>query len=217
MFDKGKSSTFTSYNNESAPGFIGDLPEWFISGTDTLEVTNSLDLEDFPLGISRLTGGFDRSPHINILGVASNSSLLTALLEKDKIPSRSFGYWGGMNGAEAKYQMDGGLVMGGYDRAKLTGPNVTMPINNVDLCSSGFVIQIADIQMNLKNGSNPSILGEQLGSSIKACVKPDIDSINFGYDVWANFVQISGVQETKRVTGPLHYWTMNVAADSAYV
>lgn len=120
-----------------------------------------------------------------------------------------------MNGAEAKYQMDGNVVLGGYDQAKIDGPNVTIPINNIDLCLSGFVISITDIQMNLRNGSNPSILGEQRGSSIRACVAPNVDYLSVGYDIWSAFVNVSGVEETSRTTGPFHYYTMNVAASSA--
>ena len=120
-----------------------------------------------------------------------------------------------MNGPEAKYQMDGNVVLGGYDQAKMTGANVTMPINNLDLCMSGFVISITDIQMNLKNGSNPSILGEQRGSSMRACIEPNRDYMSVAYDIWAGFVNVSGVEETDRTKGPFHYWTMNVAADNA--
>ena len=179
-------------------------------------MTDKTSLTDFPVGISRITGGFDHSPHINILGLASSSSLLTALSKKEEIASRSFGYWGGLNGAEAKYQVDGNLVLGGYDQAKVNGPNVTMPITNAIVdCESGLVVPIADIEMNLRNGSNISIMGEQLGSSFKACVKPDQDSINFAHDIWANFVEVSGVKETKRTGAPLHYWTMNVEAETA--
>ena len=69
--------------------------------------------------------------------------------------------------------------------------------------------------MNLKNGTNASILGDSLGAATRACLDPGGDSMSLPVDIWNNFVNVSQSQETGRSTGPIHYWSMLVAAAGA--
>ena len=186
-----------------------------ISGTDELKVTSSLSLPNYPVGIVRVEGGSGDSRHINLLGLSINSTLLKTLKTAGNIASNAYGFFEGWVGAQTEFQMDGSVVLGGYDRAKITGSNVTLPFQYRDTCISGLIISVTDITMNLKNGSNPSILGESQGSAIQACVDPVNDYMSLDNYIWSRFVNVSGVVETGRILGPINFWTMTVLADGA--
>ncbi|KAL9125911.1 MAG: hypothetical protein Q9217_004946 [Psora testacea] len=220
LFDESTSSTFKSYNNLTAPGLApvrkSDSIGWYTSGTDALKVTFAVSLLNFPVGIIRTQGAFGAVPDTNTFGLSKSSALLNTMKSSGNIASNTFGFFVGWVGAQTKYQMDGNLILGGYDQAKITGDNVTLPIGYQNGCASGYVIAVTDITMNLKNGSNSSILGESQGSAIKACVEPDVDWISINADIWSPFVTISGVKEIGRWTGPINYQTMRVLASGAY-
>jgi hypothetical protein len=83
------------------------------------------------------------------MGLGTNSTLLNALISAKAIASRTWGYSQGWTGAEAENQVDGSLVLGGYDAAKTKGNNVTVPFSNDPHCVSNLVVTISDIKMNL--------------------------------------------------------------------
>ena len=79
------------------------------------------------------------------------------------IASKTFGIWYGLMGAEASDQMDGSLVLGGYDVAKITGGSYTDALGPpYPGCSSGILATVADINMELLNGGSISIIQEGL-------------------------------------------------------
>ena len=186
-----------------------------ISGTDTLKINPNVSLVDFPVGIYRGASSYDGSPRHNIFGLGANSTAMRAMAAAGEVASATLGFFQGWTGANIPYQMDGSLVLGGYDQAKISGPNVTLPMNYDVACDSGFLVSITDITMNLKNGSNPSIMGSSQGSAIKACVMPEVDYISISNDIWDTFLNISMNQETGRSGGPINYWTMLIAAAGA--
>ena len=160
-------------------------------GTDTLEVNSTLSLAQFPFGVNRGPGD-----HRNALGMGRNSTLLNALFSTGAISSRTYSYWAGWTGPEAQYQKDGNLILGGYDAAKISGGNITLPLtHNDEHCPEGYVVTISDIRLNLLDGSSPSILGTSAGSALRACVNPSMPVIILSENIWNSFVAESGVTQ----------------------
>ena len=216
LFDEASSSSFDSFGNLAAPGLIPnqghDAHANDVSGTDILGLSSGLNLTKFPVGVYRGNGG----PHQPSIGLAKDSYLLKALIASNRIASSTFSFFAGWIGAEAKYQMDGSLVFGGYDQAKIIGPNVTLPFQYDQDCPSGYIVTVTDITANMINGTNQS-LAMSSDFPIKACVKPDADYISLPQDMWASFVNAGAGDQTGRSTGPINQWTMLVVADTAYV
>ena len=153
----------------------------------------------------------------NALVLGRNSTLLNALFSKGAISSRIYSYLQGWTGAEASQQRDGILTLGGYDAAKVAGDNITLPFSNDEDCSSeGYIVTVNDIQMNLKNGSNISILGPSAGSAMKACIVPGYTVLSLSEDIWNAFVKVSKITAatTIRSTG-VHFWGMLINARGA--
>ncbi|KAF2761322.1 hypothetical protein EJ05DRAFT_483703 [Pseudovirgaria hyperparasitica] len=143
---------------------------------DTLLVTSNVSLDGFPLGIidQDLTG-LPQNP----LGLGRNSTLLTRLIQMRTISSRAWSFWWGLSGAEKSARMDGGLVLGGYDAAKIkNAKNHTGQITEPGDCPSGLVVAVTDILLKFPNGSMPSLLHSMPGSTnLEACLCPECSSL----------------------------------------
>ncbi len=179
-------------------------------GTDTLLVNTTLSIPDFPLGIIR-----DSTDFQNSLGLGRNSTLLNALVSTGAILSRTFSIFQGWTGAQTQHQTDGSLILGGYDSAKITGKNITQQFAVDGSCPSGLVITVTDINMNLNNGSNVSIIGESRGSAMRACIDPTFSPISLSDDIWWAFTNVTGVAEIGRSVSQINLWGMMVPANGA--
>lgn len=116
--------------------------------------------------------------------------------------------------------MDGGIVFGGYDKAKIkdVNVNVTLPISNsIDQCPSGYIVQVQGMELNLANGTTASLLAPGSGSAFQACVDLSEGSNTIDYDIWQRFVNISGSTPTGRAFGPYSFYSMLVLAAGAFV
>lgn len=184
------------------------------TGTDTLALSDQLSLEKFPFAIDH-AGAIRDLGALNQLGLGSNSSLLRNLITRGAIDSQTWSIWQGWSGAEASQQIDGNIVLGGYDEAKFIGANVTQPIQYDPNCASGLIITITDITMNLKNGSSPSISGTSLGQALRACVLPESDLVDLPYDAWGRFKDISGSTEVGPSYTKFNFYSQLVLSDGA--
>ena len=220
LFDEGTStswnaSNFSALHTASETVYDQGSDLW---GTDTLQLNTTFSLPQFPLGIFRSNAQNGRGTgNLDTLGVGRNSTLLNILSSAGTIASKTYGYFQGWTGAYPKYQTDGGLVFGGYDAAKVVGSNVTIPFAPSAACANGYVITVTDIKMNLKNGSNPSIIGQSMGSSLKACVQTDFGPITLSENIWWAFTNVTGVAEVGRSFSPFNYFGMLIPANGAYV
>ena len=189
------------------------------SGSDVIAVGANLTLLNAPVGIIKTDEGAslsnDASKHL--LGLGDNSTLMSKLQSIGASSSRTWSLYQGLNGAEAVNQVDGALTIGGYDRAKISGPNITLPLRYESKCSTGLMISVDDIKMNLKNGSSPSVLGSSAGSAFKACITPGGAGLSLSEDIWSRFVTIAGSVEAGRSTGVVNYWNMLVQSQGAWV
>ena len=114
------------------------------------------------------------------------------------------------------YQMDGSLVLGGYDAAKVTGNNITIPFSYDQNCPSHLLVTISDIKMNLKNGSNPSIIGTSADSAFKACIQPDYPVITLNMSIWRSFLGVSDAIPIDRSLG-INFFGMTISVNGSYV
>lgn len=133
---------------------------------------------------------------MNAVGLGRNSTILNALIAAKAIGSKTFGLFYGWVGADSDHQVDGNLVLGGYDAAKVTGENVTIPFTNNEACPSGLVIEISNISMPLANGSNLPIFGTSENSLMKACIEPQSTLIEISSNIYQNFFKIAGGTRT---------------------
>lgn len=187
FFDYGASATWKKASSAAAAGGAPvdsqNANDFF--GSDVFQANVSTQFKQFPLGIQRgsaLTG--------NGLGLGTNSTLLNTFKSAKIIASNSWALFWGLTGADASSQMDGSLVLGGYDGAKATGPNSTQSITMGQGCN--FFVVVTAINMNFPNGTNYNILGTSHGAALRMCVSPMYPIITIPYDLWQNFQAWAG-------------------------
>jgi hypothetical protein len=131
---------------------------WDSSWTlDDVGVGN-VTLDEFPIGMPGFDFGLQYHPQ-GALGLGQNSTLLSTLKDGGHINSRSYGFWWGEDGATSNAQMDGSIILGGYDAAKTQGSNITLDIKTPSLgCMSGMWLSITDIVMRFPNSTRSSIV-----------------------------------------------------------
>ena len=199
FFDPGSSQTWKGARNADELSLpIGSNSAMFrnIWGTDQLTFTSDHVLSDYPVSIQRVD-----VQDYNLVGLGSNSSLVSALFKAGAIASRTWSLAWGRDGVEAEHQVEGGFVLGGYDAAKSKGSSVTYPLTAAEECPSGLLVTIDDIAMNLKNGSNLSMLGANHGSALRACLRPEYSLITLPQDVFQNFISLGAGTFVGRSTG----------------
>lgn len=213
IFEKDQSSTWVEVadvkyldpgieQNYNSSGNLG--------GFDILRVNSTLSLNNISIGLP------NGELRLNTLGLGQNSTLLARLSSAGAIASKTWAYFHGLTGAEKKNQVDGSLILGGYDSAKTVGDKFTQPLQYVPSCTSGLVAIITDIKMSLQNGSVVSIIGPSRGAALQACITPDAPTVNLPLNIWDTFLEISGSNAVGRSLG-INGWGMLISADTAYV
>ena len=85
----------------------------------------------------------------NGIGFGPDSTFLNRLYDQGKIASRSWSLFWGWQGAEQENQMDGSLVLGGYDKAKMAGgAPLTAPFSDGVGCPSSLLVYLSNIVVN---------------------------------------------------------------------
>lgn len=119
-------------------------------------------------------------------------------------------------GAESQYQYDGNLVLGGYDSAKITGPNVTLATSDPKAIGGNcYRVRVSDVVMNLKNGSSMSILDSKKVDEELGCILPHFEALSLPSAMWDKFLGIPGSTYVKRSSSVLAWFGMLVEADGA--
>jgi hypothetical protein len=147
-------------------------------GTDTLHLTDSTLVSRFPFHIPRFSD--DSTVHRNNLGLGPESTLLSQLHKAGKIASRSWSLFWGLTGPTS--QMDGNLILGGYDAAKVQGAEYTQPILRNGQCAGGLIVMVTNIIMNV-NGTSTDVLDS---SPMQMCIRTDYELITIPNAVWSN-------------------------------
>jgi hypothetical protein len=183
-----------------------------VFGTDTLQLNASTSSSKFPIHVPRNRNNID----MNSLGLGRDSTILNALFNSGTIASRSWSVFGGLTGAEKAHQMDGNLVLGGYDAAKFTGDNYTEKIAANPACSTSLVATVVNMEIEAA-GQSVSLLGEQLGNAVRFCIDPAYPIITIPEEAGNVFRTYgSAVEELGRSFG-LNLFGLVYDANSVYV
>lgn len=140
--------------------------------TDELRLNANTSLRNYPIGLPNDDIGQQQAEPQAILGLGQNSTILSALKSAGQIASRSYGFFYGLTGLTTSAQLDGSLVLGGYDRAKTFGPNVTSPLTDVAQCRSQMMVTVTGISLNWPNRTNSQMFSRE-GDAFRACLIPD--------------------------------------------
>jgi len=183
-FDTGASSTWTPQAGHLAPENAATNVSTSAFGTDTIQLGQLASIPAFPIYIP--------NSHVpdwmeNSLGLGIQSTILNGLSNAGVIASRTFSLFFGLTGASKKHQMDGSLVIGGYDAAKISGENYTSRLTYISTCPTGLLTVVTDISMNFENGTSRSITSPAQGFALQMCIQPGYPLITIPSDIWANF------------------------------
>ena len=131
---------------------------------------------------------------MNEIGIGSNSTLMTALLGSGNISSRVWSYWPGSYAGDGQLQQNGGLVLGGYDAAKIKGANLTLPLSFDSGCVSGLFLSVSDMVLNFGNGHDQSLFASGKQKPFNACIIPAYGQMDIQPAIWDAFLEASGTQ-----------------------
>ncbi len=147
---------------------IKDLVSTSLGGSDTFS-PGSASLAAFPIGIAR--ENWDHGYTIlHAMGMGANSTFLNGLVQSRQIASRVWSiFWGRMWVSDS---LDGAVVLGGYDQAKVIGRNYTQPLDysNPTGCWTGMRLTISDIQVVFRNGDISTIFPPNF--ALPVCIVP---------------------------------------------
>lgn len=216
-FDASQSSTWDSTADPTNETVFSDVGTFIISyplGADTITLDSQkpLVLKDFVLKTPGMANPPDASFPMSSLGLGNNSTMLEQLFQSNQISSRSYGLWWGLDGGDEADQMDGNLVLGGYDAAKTKGSNFTGQFTTVLGCPSGLIIDVNDVRLNFPNGTQTTLLRSS-GNSINMCIKPDDSLMSFPLNVWDSFVAAAGGNFTGGSALSYKVWGMDYSVD----
>ncbi|KAI6353508.1 hypothetical protein MCOR25_008957 [Pyricularia grisea] len=160
---------------------------------DTITLNSNLSLPGFPLREATRDWGAQGYTPMHAFGLGSNSTILRALKGSAKISSLSWAFaWGRPSKtAGSKGGIDGSVVLGGYDKARIKpgAKRYTQPIaaDKPQQCPSGLVVSINDMELNFPNGTNFSIFPKSRSSAIQACVQPNLPlAVRIPYDPYVD-------------------------------
>ncbi|KAF4554766.1 Hypothetical protein D9617_3g018340 [Elsinoe fawcettii] len=140
--------------------------------TDNVRLSSNITLDQYPVGVPADDIGQQQAEPQAILGLGGNSTLLASLRKTERITSRSYGIFNGLTGVTSASQMDGSLVLGGYDRAKTSGRNITGSLGDVAVCRSQMIVTVTGMSLNWPNRTDTSVFARE-GDAFRACLIPD--------------------------------------------
>jgi hypothetical protein len=144
----------------------------------------------------------------HILGFGPDSTVLSALKTANIISSKTWSFFWGTNSPVSTVQMNGTVVLGGIDAAKILDldTNITLPLQYSGYvgCPYGTVVTITQIGLNFPNGT----VSELLHNPAQACVEPDMPLfMDMADDCYELFTQYTGTTSIGRSTG-INFWGM---------
>lgn len=178
--------------------------------SDDLHFLSNFTVNNHKIGLAN--ANFKNTPkpyNQHAIGLGLNSTLLNVLKTAGTVYSKTWSMWYGITGA-ATNQMDGSLVLGGYDKAKVKGTNASENIVATSACSSGLQVTVSEIMLNFPNGTNAGLFARgNLGNRLAFCIYPDypfLMSVPLT-PYWTNFESLTNTQTTARSFG-LNFYTM---------
>ena len=152
-------------------------------GTDVLYLSNTANITSHPIDVTK-----QANFAINALGLGSDSSILTSLMNAGTIASKTWSIFFGLHGADSDDQLDGSLVLGGYDEAKITGTNLTTQITQDTDCRTGYVVTVSSIDMGFRDGTSQTLSN----SPLQFCVDPTFALVTMPPALLRDFQDLAG-------------------------
>ncbi|CAK7235392.1 hypothetical protein SCUCBS95973_009254 [Sporothrix curviconia] len=194
--------------------------------SDALHLNDNVTISGFPLGVALNDWGEQGYFPTMGIGLGTNSTILNLLVSTGQIASRSWSFfWGrttvpdGASSSTAQ-QLDGSVVFGGYDRAKVTGTKYTQPMTATEPeCASQLVVNIADIVLNFANGSDVSIFPASSSAAMAACISPALPTLMWmpldPYFTNMMTMTDNDIYDMGRSVG-IYYWNMRYETSSQF-
>lgn len=213
-FNEANSQDFSGELSFAASGASAESQAGFnLWGQDVLWLNNaSYKTSKLPVGLYE---GRDVTTSMNDFGLGQNSTILNSLYDSGAIFSKVWSMWQGWTGANADHQIDGSLVLGGYDAARAVGANLTTPFTAGQ--GSTLIVDVTEIVMNFPNGTNITIFGSSTQPvSFQAQILPTAPLITVLDDIWTEFSRYAGgtqvalpnESDNPRSEGYTHFWSM---------
>ncbi|KAF2970996.1 hypothetical protein GQX73_g2552 [Xylaria multiplex] len=186
----------------------GDPYPSFQTYTDVFKLNDNVSIDGFAINVPLSDWKEEGYRPMMGLGLGSNSTVLSALKTGKHIASRVWSMFYGLTGADDYAQLDGILVLGGYDKAKVSGQPYTMDLQIQPNCPTGMLLTIDDMILHFPNGTSASMVTPS-GSGFSSCITPEYPGLmTLHYDPY--FVEFERITETyisDRTFG-LEYYTM---------
>ncbi|KAI1308324.1 aspartic peptidase domain-containing protein [Xylaria venustula] len=186
--------------------------------TDIFQVNDNVTLDDFAVGVP-LSDWLQQGYHpMMALGLGSNSTFLASLQTGKQIASRVWSMFYGLTGASSDAQLDGALVFGGYDQAKVSGQGYTQKFQPDPRCESQLLVTIDDIIINFPNGTDVSIVEVTTNGSFPACIVPDYPGLmTLGNNPYFLLFEIfTNTSIYQRTLGEEYYTMLYTDGDTPY-
>ena len=177
---------------------------------DVVQIDGIYPITDMPIGMLDYGRG--------AIGLSKNSSILSKLSTAPIIPSRSYALWWGLQGAEQEDQMDGSVVLGGYDRAKTKGKNLTQPLSpSSSQCPSGISVDVTSFRLRSKDGWSADLLGDSKMTSFPTCIDMTLPINTVPSGPWQTLLNITRFQLGQPDLGMYDWWGTELLGNNSYV
>lgn len=106
--------------------------------------------------------------------------------------------------------MDGSLVLGGYDKAKVSGEGYKQTVStDSGQCATGMLVTLTDVSIGFLNGPSASLFPTSSSAALAACLDPSYPSLmTISLDPYfAEFALLTGVAISDRSKG-LNFYDM---------
>ncbi|KAF2152756.1 hypothetical protein K461DRAFT_268647 [Myriangium duriaei CBS 260.36] len=173
---------------------------------DAVQLDLNTSLAEYPLGVLHVDAGNQQS----LLGLGYNSTFLSTLRSAGRIASRTWSMFYGRVGVTPSSHMDGTLVLGGYDQAKVLGQGAQAPLTQDGTCPTDMIVVVSGMYLNFPNGTDYNVFSRQKSTSFKACILPYYTSlISMPYDLFQDLNKGWGdpTWDNTRSTG-LNFWNV---------
>ena len=175
---------------------VAKLLSTSVGGTERFTIAPA-NTTTMPIGIPRMA--WDHGYTIlHALGLGANSTYLNSLVQAGQVPSRVWSiFWGRMWNDNESNNLDGSLVLGGYDQEKVIGKNVTQPLDYGEQtgCWTGMKVTVSDVLVNFRNGSDFSIMPRN--SAVQCCIVPQRQLLWEGpSDIVGTFIDATQMNNT---------------------
>ena len=136
-----------------------------------------------------------RAPNKSVLALGPKSSVLQRILDANIVPSKFMGLF---FGSRSQFNFTNGeLVVGGWDRSRVSEPFVNYSIASFPMnISCPLRVKVKDVVLNNDEGSFPML---NVGESVPACIDPLQNQLTFTdamYRRWSEATQHPAQQPT---------------------